>query len=29
MAVHLDRIDEGPHSERQRITTLDQLGAWL
>jgi putative hydrolase of the HAD superfamily len=28
-AVHLDRADEGPHQESERITTLAQLGAYV
>jgi putative hydrolase of the HAD superfamily len=28
-ALHLNRTDEGPHDESERITTLDQLGTYL
>lgn len=28
-AVHLDRNDEGPHGEAERITSLDQLGGYI
>jgi putative hydrolase of the HAD superfamily len=28
-AVYLDRTDEGPHDEPERITSLDQLGAYI
>jgi putative hydrolase of the HAD superfamily len=28
-ALYLDRTDEGPHDESERITTLDQLGPYI